>query len=142
MNHDEGRSVEQSVTDSGNLRESSVGYKKPPAHSRFRKGQTGNPGGLPRKNPEGLLNLLRAKLAQQCGDGSKTYAEKLVEEWVNEAVAHGKSARKLAAIEGIVAHLEGKAVQRHEVQDMTPEQFRGKTIAELEYFADHGEWPE
>ena len=134
--------MEQSVTDSGNFRESSVGYKKPPANSRFKKGQSGNPGGLPRKNPEGLLSLLRAKLAQQCGDGSQTYAEKLVEEWVNEAVANGKSARKLAAIEGIVAHLEGKAVQRHEVQDMTPEQFRGKTIAELEHFAIHGEWPE
>ena len=142
MNHDEGRSLEQSGTDSGNLRESPVGYKKPPAHSRFKKGQTGNPGGLPRKNPEGLLNLLRAKLAQPCGEGSKTYAEKLVEEWVNEAVAGGKSARKLAAIEGIVEHLEGKAVQRHEVQDMTPEHFRGKSIEELEHFAVHGAWPE
>ena len=140
MNHDRDGSLEQSVTDSGNLRESPVGYKKPPAHSRFKKGQTGNPGGLPRKNPEGLLNLLRAKLAQQCGDGSKTYAEKLVDEWVEEAVVKGKSTRKLAAIEGIVAHLEGKAVQRHEVQDTTAEFFRSKTLEELEHFAVTGEW--
>lgn len=139
---DEDRSLKQSVAGSGTFRDSSVGYKKPPAHSRFKKGHSGNPGGLPRKNPEGLLSLLRAKLSEQCGDGSKTYAEKLVEEWVNEALARGKSAQKLAAIEGIVEHLEGKAVQRHEVQDTTPEQFRGKTTAELEYFADHGEWPE
>ena len=134
--------MKESSNNSGNFKEPSVGYKTPPVHSRFRKGHSGNPGGLPRKDPEGLLNLLRAKLAQQCGDGSKTYAEKLVEEWLNEAVANGKSARKLAAIEGIVAHLEGKAVQRHEVQDMTPEQFRGKSIEELEYFAIHGKWPE
>ena len=141
MNHDQDRSSKPYVTDSGNFRESSVGYKKPPAHSRFKKGQSGNPGGLPRKNPEGLLSLLRAKLSQQCGDGSKTYAEKLVEEWVNEAVGSGKSAQKLAAIEGIVEHLEGKAVQRHEVQDTTLEQFRGKTTEELEHFAATGEWP-
>ena len=141
MNHDEGRSAEQSVSDSGNFRESSVGYKKPPAHSRFKKGQTGNPGGLPRKNPNGLLSLLREKLARPCGDGSLTYAERLVEEWVNEAVASGRNPRKLAAIEGIVAHLEGKAVQRHEVEDTTPEKFRGKTTEELLHFAATGEFP-
>lgn len=141
MNSDEGHSLKEAASVSGNFRESSVGCKKPPAHSRFKKGQTGNPGGLPRKNPEGLLSLLRARLAQQYGDGSQTFAEKLVEEWVNEAVNSGKSARKLAAIQGIVEHLEGKPMQRHEVQDMTPEYFRNESTEEISYFADHGEWP-
>ena len=131
----------ESAENSGNFREPSIGYKTPPVHSRFRKGQTGNPGGLPRKTPNGLLNLLRAKLAEKYGKSSKTYAEVLVDQWLKEALGQGTSSRKLAAIEGIVAHLEGKAVQRHEVQDTTPEQFRGKTTEELEHFAATGEWP-
>lgn len=57
---------------------------------------------VPRKNPNELLNLLRAKLAQQYRKTSKTYAEKLVDGWVEEAVVDGRSPRKLAAIEGIV----------------------------------------
>ena len=133
--------MKENVEDSGILSEPSVGYKKPPVHSRFKKGHTGNPGGLPRKNPNGLLSLLRAKLAQQYGKSSKTYAEVLVDQWLKEALGQGVSSRKLAAIEGIVAHLEGKAVQRHEVQDTTLEQFRGKTTEELEHFAATGEWP-
>ena len=126
---------------SGSLRDSTTGYKKPPEHTQFKKGHSGNPGGLPRKNPIGLLSLLRAKLAQQYGKSSKTYAEVLVDQWLKEALGQGTSSRKLAAIEGIVAHLEGKAVQRHEVQDTTPEQFRGKTTEELLHFATTGEWP-
>ena len=32
-----------------------VGYKKPPKHSRFKKGQSGNPKGRPRKKPEEVV---------------------------------------------------------------------------------------
>jgi hypothetical protein len=31
-----------------------VGYKRPPKHTRFKKGQSGNPKGRPRKNNLGL----------------------------------------------------------------------------------------
>lgn len=134
--------MKESPNNSGNFREPCVGYKTPPVHSRFKKGKTGNPGGLPRKSPNGLLSLLREKLSQPYEHGSRTCAEKLVEEWINEALSKVSSARKLAAIEGIVEHLEGKPMQRHEVRDMTPEQFRGKGAEELDYFAIHGEWPE
>jgi hypothetical protein len=34
--------------------DSAVGYKRPPAHSRFQKGQSGNPGGRPKKVPDFL----------------------------------------------------------------------------------------
>lgn len=34
--------------------DSPVGYKRPPAHSRFQKGQSGNPGGRPKKQPDFL----------------------------------------------------------------------------------------
>ena len=65
-----------------------------------------------------------------------------MEQWVNEALTKVSTARKLAAIGGIVSHLEGKPVQRHEIQDVTPECLLGKNIKGLEYFAITGEWPE
>jgi hypothetical protein len=38
-----------------------VGYRKPPAHSRFRKGQSGNPGGRPRGMTAGRATALALK---------------------------------------------------------------------------------
>ena len=38
-----------------------VGYRKPPVHSRFRKGQSGNPGG----RPKGMTSGRAAALMQQ-----------------------------------------------------------------------------
>ncbi len=34
--------------------DSPIGYKRPPAHSRFQKGQSGNPRGRPKKTPDFL----------------------------------------------------------------------------------------
>jgi hypothetical protein len=35
-----------------------VGYRKPPRHTQFQKGQSGNPGGRPRRSPAGRLDEL------------------------------------------------------------------------------------
>ena len=35
-----------------------VGYGKPPRHTQFRKGQSGNPGGRPRRLPVQCANAL------------------------------------------------------------------------------------
>ena len=35
-----------------------VGYRKPPRHSQFQKGQSGNPGGRPRRSPARRLEEL------------------------------------------------------------------------------------
>ena len=43
-------------------RDYAIGYGKPPAHSRFRKGRSGNPGGRPRG--KSLATLLREALSE------------------------------------------------------------------------------
>jgi hypothetical protein len=43
-----------------------VGYGKPPRHTQFRKGQSGNPGGRPRRPPTGRLdNLVLSEVYRQ-----------------------------------------------------------------------------
>src|SRR5580704_1822923 len=43
--------------------EHKVGYRKPPVHTRFRKGQSGNPGGRPRGMTAGKARALALKEA-------------------------------------------------------------------------------
>lgn len=45
-------------------KDDAVGYGKPPRATRFRKGQSGNPKGRPKK-ARGVRNLLEAALSQQ-----------------------------------------------------------------------------
>jgi len=40
-----------------------IGYGKPPRHTQFKKGQSGNPGGRPRKSPAGRLKALALREA-------------------------------------------------------------------------------
>ena len=44
-----------------------VGYKKPPMHSRWKKGQSGNPKGKPR-NADELAEVVRELLAEKVED--------------------------------------------------------------------------
>jgi hypothetical protein len=39
-------------------RNKTVGYGKPPSHSRFRKGQSGNPRGRPKKNKDDAIDVV------------------------------------------------------------------------------------
>jgi hypothetical protein len=46
---------------SSRARDYAVGYGKPPAHTRFRKGRSGNPGGRPRGMTAGRVTALALK---------------------------------------------------------------------------------
>lgn len=49
---------------SGNENKSDAGFKKPPKHSQFKKGRSGNPRGRPRKyDPAAERKQLKALLA-------------------------------------------------------------------------------
>jgi hypothetical protein len=59
--------------DSGPVTDSTrkAGYRNPPLHTRFKKGESGNPGGRPRKRSAGrqiLHEILREKVSIRKGD--------------------------------------------------------------------------
>lgn len=71
-----------------------VGYRKPPKGSRFKKGQSGNPLGRPKKkrtNAELLNDLLEEKI--KVGDKIMTKREALYLSLVNDAIKGKASAR-------------------------------------------------
>lgn len=91
-----------------------VGYGKPPAHSRFQKGKSGNPGGLPKGTPK--ISNAYARLLALSPEEFKTFqpsnvAEELALEQIRRAQA-GKPAETLRAIKEVTDRTEGKARQR------------------------------
>lgn len=71
----------------GTVRES-VGYKRPPVHSRFKKGQSGNPGGKP-KGPT-LLAEIHAELDARGGKRRKASARAYVDQMERGSLPHAK----------------------------------------------------
>ena len=72
-------------------RDYDVGYGRPPKHSRFKPGQSGNPGGRPKKSKE-MNTLFRKELdktIEVVEDGCKkriTKREAIVTQVVNRAI--------------------------------------------------------
>src|SRR5438876_8383769 len=80
-------------------REYAVGYGKPPAETRFHKGQSGNPGGRPRTEKK-LVTLLAEALSRRSGfpkaDGSwMTQAEAIFAGLVGQASGSDLKAKRL-----------------------------------------------
>ena len=75
-----------------------VGYKRPPAHTRFRPGQSGNPSGRPRRRPDFQAALL-AELAETMPDADRargsTKLEALVKTLVDSAIAGNARAQSI-----------------------------------------------
>ena len=93
-------------------RDYEVGYRKPPRHSRFVKGRSGNPRGRPR-GAKSFNTLLRDKLnepvtvAENGGRRKITKREAIVTQLVNRSAAADFPAIKILL--DIVRDIEGQA---------------------------------
>jgi hypothetical protein len=82
-----------------------VGNKKPPKHTQFKPGQSGNPSGLPKGTPKvsiALMNLLRTNPGEEFAPKSR--AEKIA--W---ALYQKAESGDVAAIRELSDRTEGKS---------------------------------
>lgn len=80
----------------GNERDYEVGYGKPPKHTRFSKGQSGNPHGRPKKKKTRKELLDDAWQTEVIVNGRKmTKAELFLNQLVNDGIKGQASARGL-----------------------------------------------
>jgi hypothetical protein len=80
--------------------ETQVGYGNPPVHSRFQKGQSGNPGGRPKKkNFSGIGDALKQALEEPCDAAAEpqTRFESLARAIVKQAEADPRTLKLLLA---------------------------------------------
>ncbi len=102
----------------------SVGYGKPPAHSRFKKGTSGNPRGRPKGRLDFatvLLKTLREKVVIN-ENGRRTIITKLeasVKQLVNKAAAG--DLRALSHLIGITLTAEQSAAEEMVAQEVLSE---------------------
>jgi hypothetical protein len=128
-------------------RASDVGYGKPPVHSQFQPGQSGNPRGRPRRNL--LLNpILERALKQKVPvlrngiASSIPLLEAIVEKAILDAVKGNNAARKqvldlnrlreLAAIEALAVVATTEEPELDPVDQAILEQFRQEVLKDAE----------
>ena len=78
-----------------------VGYKKPPKHTRFQPGQSGNPKGRPKKHTKDLQKLIDQELSKTIRINENgetriiTKREGLVKQLIQEAFQGNHKARQM-----------------------------------------------
>lgn len=85
------------MTDNPNSDEEAVGYRKPPRHSRFKPGQSGNPKGRPRgsKNVGSILRRLldiEFPVSQRGVETTKSTREILIQRLIEKAARGDRKA--------------------------------------------------
>ena len=100
-----------------------VGYRKPPQHSRYKKGQSGNPKGRPKGSKSfrsRLEKALREQIMVQQGDKKRKVPklDVLVARFVNEA-ARGDWKRANKIIDYILATEERAAAENPDPGQLT-----------------------
>jgi hypothetical protein len=77
-----------------------VGYGNPPVHTRFRQGQSGNPGGRPKRNHfSGIADALKQALEEPCDSAAPpaTRFEALARAIVKQAADDPRTLKLLLA---------------------------------------------
>jgi hypothetical protein len=108
-------------------------------HRRWKKGQSGNPGGRPKSRL--VSEALRTQLAAlKPGDPKgRTYAELIASNLIEIASESDGSEAVHAA--GLIAdRIEGRVKQQVEVTGLAAE-ISAKSDSELLFHLDHGRWP-
>ena len=80
--------------------ETQVGYGNPPVHARFQKGQSGNPGGRPKKKHfSGIADALKQALEEPCDSPAEptTQFEALARAIVRQAADDPRTLKLLLA---------------------------------------------
>src|SRR5438132_14225032 len=97
-------------------RDYEVGYGKPPRHTRFRKGQSGNPRGRP-KESKNLATLLKEALnepvivAENGGRRKITMREAIIKQLVKRSATADLRATKILL--DLVRNIEGRTEEGH-----------------------------
>jgi hypothetical protein len=74
-----------------------VGYGRPPRHSQFRPGESGNPGGRPKGRRSFKMDIAAALDKLIGADSERTKQEQLAENLVNDALARDPLAMRIVA---------------------------------------------
>jgi hypothetical protein len=94
----------------------SLGYGKPPSHSRFQKGQSGNPAGRPKGSPNlatELARVLKERVVVSSNGRRKTISksEAIATQLTNKAAAGDLGAIRL--VTQLAASIAAEPAERH-----------------------------
>ena len=102
-----------------------IGYGKPPKHTRFKKGQSGNPKGRP-KGVRNLKSALREALNETVTirEGGKSKQVSIREALMKAAIAKGMSGdiRSIATIFGFDERLLGEEGSENQEKPLRPDE--------------------
>jgi hypothetical protein len=119
----------------GNERDYEVGYGKPPRHTRFRKGQSGNPRGRP-KEAKNLATLLKEALnervivAENGGRRKITMREAIIRQLVKRSATADLRATKILL--DLVRDIEGHSEEGQRDTDGEPGSAETRALTEVD----------